>query len=103
MTSFVDLSGASGAHYRFRAWSDAGQTPMAGNFVVAEPEAGGQVQLLLIGVTDDLSKVRPHVTAAGFGDRPVFVRLNVARQTREHEHEDLSARYSSARVLDLSA
>ena len=103
MTSFIDLSGASGAHYRFRAWSDAGQTPMAGNFVVAELGAGGQIQLLLIGVIEDLSKVPTHVTAAGFGDKPVFVRLNVARQTREHEHEDLAARYSSARMLDLSA
>jgi hypothetical protein len=103
MTSFVDLTGASGAHYLFRAWADAGQTPMAGNFVVAETDAGGQLQVRLFGVTDDLSKVQPHVASVGLSDRPVFVRLNVARLTRRHEHDDLAGLYAGALVLDIDA
>ena len=103
MTSFVDLSGASGAHYRFRAWADAGQTPMAGNFVVAEPDAGGQLQVRLVGVTDDLSRLQPHVASAGLSGRAVFVRLDVARLTRQHEHDDLAALYTGALVLDVNA
>jgi hypothetical protein len=96
MTSFIDLVGASGATYRFHAWSEAGQTPMAGNFVAVERQAQA-VRVLMAGMTNDLSKVP---TMAGEGVRPdaLFVRRNVARHARSSEHGDLVARHSPATI-----
>lgn len=101
-TIFIELVGASGAAYRFRAWPDADQTAMAGNFVVAEP-AGDGIKVLLAGVTNDLSTASAHARNAGLADKPLFVRLNVARLTRHHEHEDILAKYAPPKVLDAEA
>jgi len=99
MSIFIDLEGASGASYRFRAWPDIGQPPMAGNFVVAETGQGG-LTIHLLGVTNDLSRAEAHAREAGLDGKPLFVRLNVARATRHHEHEDILARHAPAKVFE---
>ncbi|UTP40915.1 hypothetical protein M9M90_06960 [Phenylobacterium sp. LH3H17] len=94
---FIDVSGASGATYRFRAWPDSrSHVPVAGNFVVIG-ETRFPVNVLVIGVTGDLSQARSAAGAKG-GER-VYTRLNVARATREAEHDDLVAHHSKARVV----
>ncbi len=93
MTDFIDLRGASGKTYRFRAWADAGQTPMAGNFVVLEAPG----RLSLVGVIDDLSRA-PAAAGHGAPAEALFVRLNVSRTIRASEHEDLVAQHRPARV-----
>lgn len=93
---FIDIPGASGASYRFRLWPEGGgHVPVAGNFVVVR-EAAFPVDVLVIGVTGDLSQARSAANAKG-EDR-LYTRLNVARATREAEHDDLVARYPKARV-----
>jgi len=94
---FIDISGASGATYRFRIWPQGGgHLPVAGNFVVVRAVAA-RVEVLAIGVTNDLSRARP-AAAAKDADQ-VYTRLNVARATREAEHDDLVAGYPKARVI----
>ena len=94
---FIDISGASGATYRFRIWPEGGgHLPVAGNFVLVR-EARYPVDVVVIGVTNDLSRAR---SAAGAkdGDR-VYTRLNVARATREAEHDDMIAQYPKAQAI----
>ena len=96
---FVELSGASGATYRFRPWADAGQAPNGGNFAVVE-RADGKIAVHLIGVTNDLSKARAYVLDAGLSDEDLFIRLNVARAARRLEYDDLVAHYEPRHALD---
>jgi hypothetical protein len=102
MQDFIDLEGASGASYRFRIWaSDAGHLPVAGNYVVVRQKADG-FNVAVVGIADDLSKVRPEWSkVAAVEDAYIFTRLNVSRAIRTAEHEDLAARYSKARIMDV--
>lgn len=94
--AFIDISGASGANYRFRLWPDGtAHLPVAGNFVVV---LGGPDRVLVIGMTNDLSQARSATKAAG--ETHVYTRLNVARATREAEHADLVAHHPKARVVE---
>ena len=99
MVIFIDLLGASGASYRFRAWPEAGQSPVAGAFAVVE-RGSAAAKVRLIGVTNDLSRCRTHVSAAGLSDADLFVRLNVARVARRQEYDDLIARYAPEHVIE---
>lgn len=100
MGIFVDLSGASGASYRFRAWPEGGPTPAAGNFAVVEV-ADGELKVHLVGVTNNLSTCEGPASAAGLDNTRLFVRLNVARLTRRQEHEDLVARYAPEHTVEV--
>jgi hypothetical protein len=100
MGIFVDLAGASGASYRFRAWPEAGQSPAAGNFAVVEV-ADGALKVHLVGVTNNLSTCERPASAAGFENKRLFVRLNVARLTRRREYEDLVAHYAPEHVVEV--
>lgn len=92
--AFIDLSGVSGAKYRFRLWRDGtDHLPIAGNFVVVRE---GSVEVVVIGMTNDLSQARSATKSNG--QAQVYTRLNVARATREAEHADLLAFYPKARV-----
>lgn len=92
MRDFIDLSGASGALYRFRIWADgAAHLPVAGNYVIVKAEPEG-FSVLLVGLTNDLSRARGDWgKAAKHGATHMFTRLNVARATRVMEHADLVA------------
>ncbi|UTP38457.1 hypothetical protein M9M90_14690 [Phenylobacterium sp. LH3H17] len=93
--AFIDLSGVSGAKYRFRLWRDGtDHLPIAGNFVVV---LEGSAEVAVIGMTNDLSQARSATKAKG--EAHVYTRLNVARATREAEHADLLSHYPKARVV----
>ena len=58
--------------------------------------------MLLIGVTGDLSRADIAARdAVGNDGEALYVRLNVARAVRRHEHADLVAAHSAAVVVDL--
>jgi hypothetical protein len=101
MQDFIDLRGASGAIYRFRVWENgAAHLPVAGNYVFLKAEPEG-FTVLLVGVTNDLSKARGDWSkVAKRGATHVFTRLNVARTTREMEHADLVAGYKPPMVSE---
>lgn len=102
MANFIDLLGASGASYRFRAWPESGQAPIAGNFAVVAKGAG-EVEVLLLGLTTDLSRALAHSAQAGLPGKPLYVRLNVARTRRRQEHDDLVANHAPAQVFEIGS
>jgi hypothetical protein len=98
MKDFIDLPGASGASYRFRFWPEGRpHQPIAGNYVCvrADPGEAGAYEVVHVGESTDLSRVRAELPkalrAAGM---LVFTRLNIARAARTAEHEDLLARHA---------
>lgn len=102
MSDFIDLPGASGARYRFRRAAPAELPPTAGNLVVATGQ-GGRLKVLLCGAARSLSKAAPAAAEAlkASRDARLYVRLNVARTTREAEHQDIVAAVAPAEVADL--
>lgn len=100
MPDFVELSGASGAAYRFRSWPEGdNHTPMAGNFAVLVFE-GATPTIVALGVTGNLSHAR-HLAQAILeqSSGALFTRLNVSRSTRTEEHEDMLAARPAAAVI----
>ncbi|MGA0608463.1 hypothetical protein ACO2Q0_20920 [Phenylobacterium sp. VNQ135] len=92
MNMFVDMPGASGAHYRFRR-VDVGALPaMAGNLIVVQPSDSDPI-LLVCMPAPSLSAARDLVmTALRLNPGALlYVRLNVARAVREAEHADIIA------------
>lgn len=92
MTEFVDLQGASGARYRFRRADLAALPAMAGNLVVASG-APGRLKVRFCGAARSLAQAAPAIAQALSAHRGarLYIRLNVARTTREAEHADLVA------------
>jgi hypothetical protein len=91
MKSVIDLPGASGETYRFRRLDDLAAPPAtAGNFANVRWDQREPV-VLYLGVADSLSavQVRWAESKAQHQASNVFVRLNVGRETREREHDDL--------------
>jgi hypothetical protein len=99
LKTFIDLTGASGAAFRFRLWEeDTMHLPMAGNYVFVREDAAG-FKVVLIGVTNDLSTVRfRERRALSRGPVHIYTRLNVSRGVRTAEHEDLVAHYKPSSV-----
>lgn len=95
MSPFLDLSGASGATYRYRMAPD-GQvtTPIAGNYVYVREDAEGFTVLSVV-ATNDLSSAARGWKAfvAKHGATHLYVRLNVSSAVRESEQEDIAAFY----------
>ena len=100
MREFVELRGASGAAYRFRAWPESDHhTPTAGNFAVLAFE-GPEATIIGLGVCSDLSRAKQLAQATlADGQGHLFTRLNVSRAVRDAEHEDLAAAQPAARTL----
>lgn len=100
MREFVELQGASGAAYRFRAWPESDHhTPTAGNFAVLAFD-GSQVTIVGLGVCSDLSRAKQLAQSTlAEAERHLFTRLNVSRAVRDAEHEDLAAAQPSAKTL----
>ncbi|MGA0605467.1 hypothetical protein ACO2Q0_05640 [Phenylobacterium sp. VNQ135] len=94
MKPFLDLTGASGAAYRFRLLP-AGQrhVPIAGNYALVRPRGEG-VRVVAVAATDDLSRAAEELSPQARRGVHIYTRLNVARATREAEHADLAARYA---------
>jgi hypothetical protein len=92
MNDFLDLTGASGAAYRFRIWPPgAPHLPMAGNYACVREERDGY-SIVLLGESLDLSQVRDKLPKkARETTTHIYTRLNVARAIRCAEHDDLKA------------
>jgi hypothetical protein len=92
MTDFVDLQGASGARYRFRRADLAALPAMAGNVVVASG-APDQLKVRFCGAARSLAQADSAISRVLSAHRGahLYVRLNVARTTRDTEHADLVA------------
>jgi hypothetical protein len=92
MKDLVDLTGASGATYRFRRAD--GQTPLriAGLFALVRASARG-FTVRFVGATNDLTQARQECPPQMLKGAHLYIRLNVPRQAREAEHADLSANY----------
>ena len=101
MKEFIDLTGASGATYRFRLWAPgAPHQPIAGNYVCvrAESEDSDAYAIVLLGEVLDLSQVRDKLPKrVRETTTHIYTRLNVARAIRTAEHEDLMARHGAAK------
>ena len=92
MFEFIDLPGASGAHYRFQRVDNLDAIPaIAGNFVYVRGQ-GGAMSLICAGTGDSLSAARKRWTEAqAHGADQLYVRRNVSRRSRQQEHEDIVA------------
>lgn len=92
MTDFLDLQGASGAPYRFRHVTLKDLPTMAGNVVVVTPPQA-QRAVVFCGAAECLAQAAPRLGAAlaAHPGAQLYVRLNVARTTRDAEHADLVA------------
>ncbi|HUO21832.1 MAG TPA: hypothetical protein VMU59_04885 [Caulobacteraceae bacterium] len=93
MSEFIDLAGASGAHYRFHRVPDVDELPaIAGNFVYVR---GAQPDLALVcaGTGESLSVARKRWAEAvrDHGAEALYVRRNVSRRSRQVEHQDIVA------------
>ncbi len=101
MKPIIDLTGASGAIYRFRLIESPAQLPATGgNFVFVRSERKND-QVVGCGVARSLTQAGeawPDAVAQHRTNR-IYVRLNVARALREAEHEDLVAGLQPALVL----
>ena len=92
MSDFLDVTGASGTHYRFRRMNPAELPATAGNLLVATG-ASTRMKVLFCGAARSLVRAAPVVAEALNANRNarLFVRLNVARTVRETEHADIVA------------
>lgn len=92
MRDFLDIRGASGAHYRFRRIAPAELPATAGNLVIASG-APGRLKVILCGTSRSLVKAAPTAAETLKANRnaQLFVRLNVALAVREAEHADIVA------------
>lgn len=92
MTDFVELQGASGAHYRFRRAEPGDLPAMAGNAVVATGTPG-KLKVVYCAAARSFSQAAPALreTLSAHKGARLYIRLNVARATREAEHGDLVA------------
>lgn len=92
MGDFLDVSGASGAAYRFRRATPADLPSMAGNLLVATG-AATRPRILFCGAARSLARAAPVVTETLKANRNarLFVRLNVSRAQRDAEHADIVA------------
>lgn len=94
MKDFVELTGASGASYRFRRMTDGeAQQRIAGNYAVLKVRAAG-FSVKFVGATNDLSQARAECPPEVLKGAHLYVRLNVPRGPREAEQADLEANYA---------
>lgn len=101
MDQFIDVSGASGAIYRFHRVSDAARLPAtAGNFIFLGSGPDGDT-LIGCGTAHSLALARAAWTSAieQHQATAIFVRLNVSRSTRAAEHDDIVEQHQPILVI----
>lgn len=95
MTRQIEITGKSGARYRYQSIEPDRMLPPAGaNFIIAKPSSGNDVEILFAGETDSLSRApwrEPLAEARDrFGDDvDVLTRLNVRSAVRRAEQDDV--------------
>lgn len=95
MKDLLDIEGASGALYRFRAQDvERGLPATAGNYVYVRREGEG-VQVVGCGETQSLMNAKAlwQTAVEEHQAERLYLRLNVARSSRITEHKDIVARY----------
>lgn len=100
MKPFLDLTGASGSVYRFRLAADPSALPAtAGNFVwVRDAKEGSEI--VCLGTARTLMRAAAARQAAQWREATdLYLRLNVSRETRDGEHEDIVAAVRPPLVL----
>jgi hypothetical protein len=97
MIDFIELQGASGARYRFRAADLASLPAAAGNFVLVRREPDGAV-VVGSGSANNLSEATSRCSAAFQEHRAdaVFFYLDITRRGRTQVHEDITALHRPA-------
>ena len=101
----LDVTGASGAIYRFRLCGDLSQLPAtAGNFLWVGSAAAPD-QIVCCGVARSLLDVADNhrTVAAQHPFAELYIRLNVIRSAREEEHRDIIAASKPDLVLAEAA
>ena len=98
MKDTIDLTGASGANYRFQLFRDGRPlSPMGGNYLyVREEPFGGGFTVLYVGEGENLLTGAPSRWAEAETDghaTHLFTRLNISQMIRKHEYRDLIAGY----------
>lgn len=105
MQDHLDLKGASGATYRFRLVAEPGQLPAtSGNFVYVRWR-GTAPQVFCCGAVNSLTSASQDWDEAvrAHGASGLYVRLNVARASRDEEHADLVAKYQPVMAARVEA
>ena len=99
--TFIDITGASGAVYRFDAIASAVAAPtVAGNFVFARLN-GRTVEVICCGSTVSLNEVigRWGAEIEPGDTQGIFVRLNTLRAARDREHKDIVEKHRPELVV----
>ena len=98
MKDTIDLTGGSGATYRFQLFRDGRPlSPMGGNFLFVreEPFTGG-FTVLFSGEGENLltgAVVRWAEAEKDYYATHLYTRLNISQSIRRHEHQDVLAGY----------
>ena len=92
MDRFIDLCGASGATYRFRAAEPEALPQAAGNFVFVCRD-GGRTRVVCSGASNRLADAEAHWQSAvtDYGAQSAYIHLNTTRRAREAVHADIVA------------
>lgn len=101
MNELLDLPGLSGETYRFRLVTDPALLPAgSGNFAFVRWR-GPTPQVVCCGAVNTLtSAVRDWDAAVrAYGAQGLYIRLNVARATRDAEHDDLMQKHRPVMVI----
>ncbi len=99
--TLIDLTGASGAVYRFERVDDLEQLPaIAGNFVYVQGD-GRAVIVICAGVDETLRRAGERLAEARqqHGAEGLYVRRNVSRRARAQEHADIVDHYRPVMIL----
>ncbi len=91
--AIIDLSGASGASYRFRKMDRPDSLPASGGNFVCTTGQGAQLTLVCAGTASNLGQARETCATAlsQHGATELYTRLNVTAAVREAEHLDIVA------------
>lgn len=101
MTDFLDVRGASGTVYRFRR-SSLSDLPVGAGNLLAVTGSGSSRTMFVCATARSLTRAAQEVRQA-LTDHPqavIYVRLNVARATREAEHADIVAASEPAKIFE---
>ncbi len=93
MKDLLDLTGGSGAVYRFQLIRDEAKVPAEGGNYVYVRRSDDAVSVIFCGVSDTLHDSRAHWGRAvgEYGANAIYVRRNITRSQREREHDDIIA------------
>lgn len=92
MLDYIDISGASGARYRFmRVREGRPLSPMGGNFLFAR-QTGSRFEMIYAGEVQNLMKdarERWREAVERYQVSDLYTRLNISERVRKVEHADI--------------